>query len=79
MLSSLAQKITPPHIEMVFHSFDRSLDTSGQYGKLLFIALRREILPEASAWEGCYGRLRHELAPAALSLFDSPLDSIIGL
>src|SRR5208337_1016955 len=57
---------------------DGAADTGGQYGELLFVPFRREILEKASAREGFLALLRHQFASADLALLDTPLDLVIG-
>lgn len=54
------------------------MDTAGQYGELISVPFRREILEEASPWEGFLGFLSHQLASTDLAIFNTPLDLVIG-
>jgi hypothetical protein len=55
------------------------VDTAGEYRELVLIPFGRELLEEASPWEGFRGLLNHELASANLAIFDTPLDLVVGL
>jgi len=56
---------------------DWALDTTGEYGELIFIPLRREVLAETAPREGFLGPLAHELASANLAILDPPLDLVV--
>ena len=69
---------------MVFHLASEGpwthaeMDTRREYGKLLFIPRWREVLDETSTRKGFLGLYSHKLAPANLTIFDTPFDLVMG-
>jgi hypothetical protein len=50
---------------------------AGQYGELMFVPFRSEVLEEASARETYLGGLANNLASANLAIFNTPFDLIV--